>query len=98
MHFRGLWSRPLACALVVLSALVCSAQTPAAVRQAARKEIKAKIAAANIGVENPGALASYFASLQAGDPIHILMYGDSHTASDDWANAMRVAAQAKYGD
>ena len=98
MPFRDLWSRPLACALVLLSALVCSAQTPAAVRQAARREIKAKIAAVDVGVENPGALASYFASLQAGDPIHILQYGDSHTASDDWANAIRTAAQEKYGN
>jgi lysophospholipase L1-like esterase len=98
MPFWDLWSRSSACAVILLSALVCSAQTPAAVRQAARKEIKAKIAAVNVGVENSGALASYFASLQAGDPIHILLYGDSHTASDDWANAIRIAAQAKYGN
>jgi lysophospholipase L1-like esterase len=70
----------------------------AAARLAARHEIEAKIAAVKTGIENPGALASYFASLQAGDPVHILQFGDSHTASDDWANAIRIAAQAKYGD
>jgi len=75
-----------------------AAPVSAAVRLAAREEIEAKIAAVKTGIENPGALASYFASLQAGDPVHILMYGDSHTASDDWANAIRIAAQAKYGD
>lgn len=96
-------------ALALSIALVCSAATPkkkrpaaapvsAAARLAAQKEIEAKIAAVQTGIENPGALASYFASLQAGDPIHILQYGDSHTASDDWANAIRMAAQTSYGD
>jgi hypothetical protein len=33
------------------------------------------------GVENPGALASYLSSFQAGDPVDILQYGDSHTVS-----------------
>jgi lysophospholipase L1-like esterase len=75
-----------------------AAPVSAAVRLAARREIEAKMAAVKTGIENPGALASYFASLQAGDPIHILQFGDSHTASDDWANAIRIAAQAKYGD
>jgi lysophospholipase L1-like esterase len=70
----------------------------AAARQAARDEIEAKMAAVTTGIENPAALASYFASLRAGDPVHILQFGDSHTASDDWANALRIAAQAKYGD
>jgi len=100
----------LACALVLLFALVSSAAPPkkkkkpaaapvsAAARLAARREIESKIAAVKTGIENPGALASYFASLQAGDPVHILQFGDSHTASDDWANAIRIAAQAKYGD
>ena len=67
-------------------------------RQAARDEIEAKMAAVTTGIENPAALASYFASLRAADPVHILQFGDSHTASDDWVNALRIAAQAKYGD
>jgi lysophospholipase L1-like esterase len=29
--------------------------------------------------------------------LHILQYGDSHTASDDWAGAMREAFQQKFG-
>ena len=73
-------------------------QITAAQRQAARDEIEATMAAVTTGIENPAALASYFASLRAGDPVHILQFGDSHTASDDWANALRIAAQAKYGD
>jgi lysophospholipase L1-like esterase len=100
-----------ACALVLFVAVIGLAAPPAkkkkraaaapvtaAMRLAARREIEARIAAVKTGVENPSVLASYFASLQAGDPVHILQFGDSHTASDDWANAIRVAAQAKYGD
>jgi lysophospholipase L1-like esterase len=97
-------------AAVLLAAIACTAAptkkrkpatTPpvsAATRKAAREEIEAKIAAVKTGIENPGALASFFASLQEGDPIHILQFGDSHTASDDWVNAMRTAAQTKFGN
>jgi acyl carrier protein/lysophospholipase L1-like esterase len=70
----------------------------AAARQAARTEIEARMAAVETGIENPAALAAFLASLQAGDPVHILQFGDSHTASDDWANAIRTAAQARFGD
>jgi lysophospholipase L1-like esterase len=72
----------------------------AAQRAAARQEIERRMAAVKTGVENPGALAGYFSALDkvADEPVHILQFGDSHTASDDWVNALRLAAQAKYGD
>jgi lysophospholipase L1-like esterase len=35
--------------------------------------------------------------LRTGQPIHILQYGDSHTASDDWVESMREAFQGRYG-
>jgi len=73
-----------------------------AVRRAAREEIERQMAKVEIGVENPSALAGYFAALArtaaTGEPAHVLQFGDSHTASDDWVNAMRTAAQTKYGD
>jgi hypothetical protein len=51
-------------------------------------------------LQNPSALAPFFEQLahpvEPGN-VHILQYGDSHTASDDWANAMRQAFQAKFG-
>lgn len=79
-----------------------AAPVSAAARAAAREEIDRRIAAVDIGVENPAALASYFAALdhatETGKPVHILQFGDSHTASDDWVNAMRTAAQSFYGD
>jgi lysophospholipase L1-like esterase len=75
------------------------APVSAAARAAARKEVERRMAAVEIGIENPAALTSYFASLdQTALPIHILQFGDSHTASDDFVNALRIPAQAKYGD
>jgi lysophospholipase L1-like esterase len=74
----------------------------AASRATARDAIDGKIAANDIGVENPAALASYFNALdhakEAGKPVHVLQFGDSHTAADDWVNAMRIAAQSIYGN
>ncbi|HYA16550.1 MAG TPA: GDSL-type esterase/lipase family protein [Bryobacteraceae bacterium] len=71
-------------------------------RAAARKEIEEKVSALPAGFENEAALAKYFAALHqaqaTGAPIHILQFGDSHTASDDWVSAMRALAQARYGD
>jgi len=71
-------------------------------RAAARDQIDRKMAAVEVGVENPSALANYFKALdhsrEAGTPVHILQFGDSHTASDDWVNAMRIAAQSIYGN
>ena len=71
-------------------------------RLAARREIDNRIAAINTGTENPQALASFYEALKqtqnGGPPVHILQFGDSHTASDDWVNAMRTALQSRYGD
>ena len=71
-------------------------------RAAAREEIEAKVSGLPAGFENQAGLAKYFAAVHqaqtTGAPIHILQFGDSHTASDDWVNAMRLLAQARYGD
>jgi lysophospholipase L1-like esterase len=71
----------------------------AAARKAAREEVESKVAAASTTrIENPGALFPFLASLAEGDAIHILDYGDSHTASDDWANAMRTELQSRFSN
>ena len=53
-------------------------------------------------IENEAALVPFFDQLYRSrtesKPVHILQFGDSHTASDDWANAMRVALQSRFGD
>ncbi len=78
------------------------APVPASVRLAAREEIDRKIAEAATGFEDARPLAGFFArvnqSHQSGAPVHILQFGDSHTASDDWVNSMRTAAQQYLGD
>jgi len=104
----------LAGALALIGAVLCAASPPAkkkaakpapvsaAARAAARSEIEQKIAAVRETFVNPAALAGFFDALKkaatTGAPIHILQFGDSHTASDDWVNAMRAPMQAKYGD
>jgi lysophospholipase L1-like esterase len=52
--------------------------------------------------DNARALVPFFEQLYQAEkskaPIHVLHYGDSHTASDDWANTMREAFQARFGN
>jgi len=54
-----------------------------------------------VGVlEGAAALVPFFEQLShppESMSLHILQYGDSHTASDDWANQMRQDFQAKFG-
>jgi lysophospholipase L1-like esterase len=80
---------------------VRAAPVPASVRIAAREEIDRKISEAG-GFDDAKPLASFFTQVnqshQSGAPVHILQFGDSHTASDDWVNAMRMAAQQYLGD
>lgn len=53
-------------------------------------------------IENEAALVPFFDQLYRSTsdhkPVHVLQFGDSHTASDDWANAMRNDLQARFGD
>lgn len=81
---------------------VRTAPIAASVRLAAREEIDRKISAAVPGFEDAKPLASFFAQVnqshQSESRIHILQFGDSHTASDDWVNSMRTAAQQYLGD
>ncbi len=75
--------------------------TPA-MRAAAREEIEEKTKAVPTSFDDPMLLASFFDRLTRakadGSQIHILQFGDSHTASDDWVNAMRGALQQMMGD
>ncbi len=72
-----------------------------AVRQAALTEVTDKMALRGSHFENAAALVPFFelmnSARRSGQAVHILQFGDSHTASDDWVNAMRVAFQARYG-
>lgn len=54
-------------------------------------------------LEHAQALVPFFEQLyrqeqgQSASPVHILHFGDSHTASDDWANSLRVPFQERFG-
>ena len=73
----------------------------AAQRAAARDEIAARLRSDELRIENAETLAPFYAVADQVLPapqIHILQFGDSHTASDDWVQSMRALLQAKYGD
>ncbi|MDP8982303.1 MAG: SGNH/GDSL hydrolase family protein [Acidobacteriota bacterium] len=80
---------------------VPAAATSPAIRAAALTEIKARIESAQTAFENPAGLVTFFEQLYRMTPdkdgIHVLHYGDSHTASDDWADALRKSFQGKFG-
>lgn len=70
-------------------------------RAAARDKIAEQLRADDLRIENAGTLAPFYALADQVLPtpqLHILQFGDSHTASDDWVNSMRTLLQTKYGD
>jgi len=51
-------------------------------------------------LEGAGALVPFFEQVSRPSEtgsLHVLQYGDSHTASDDWAAEMRLGLQRKFG-
>jgi lysophospholipase L1-like esterase len=70
------------------------------VRGAALRAISERTSRPASVLEGAGALVPFFEQLshpaETGS-LHILQYGDSHTASDDWANQLRQQFQAKFG-
>lgn len=72
----------------------------AEVRGAALRAISERTSQPVSVLEGGGALVPFFEQLshppETGS-LHILQYGDSHTASDDWANQLRQEFQAKFG-
>jgi lysophospholipase L1-like esterase len=80
-------------------------QVPAKVRAEAHDYVFQNVAnGADIPVENSAALIPFFEQLyrhQRGEvagPVHILHYGDSHTAADEWTGDLRTHFQEKFGD
>jgi len=70
------------------------------VRRVAFKTVSTRAAQPITALAGAAALVPFFE--QASHPsesgsLHILQYGDSHTASDDWASEMRQALQRKFG-
>jgi lysophospholipase L1-like esterase len=67
-------------------------------RQESSEAIAERLAeAGKSGIQNPAALIPFFERLQRNtSTVRVLHYGDSHTASDDWAQAVRVRMQEKF--
>jgi lysophospholipase L1-like esterase len=59
---------------------------------------------ANSVLQQPAALAPVFEQLLrlnsnlSRDPVHILHFGDSHTAADEWTGGLRDLFQQRFGD
>ncbi|MFO0281282.1 MAG: GDSL-type esterase/lipase family protein [Acidobacteriota bacterium] len=77
------------------------------VRAASREYVSGAMdAVAAAALENSAALIPFFEQLyQLEQPgitgpqsLHVLQYGDSHTASDDWAHQLRQLFQGRFGD
>ncbi len=82
-----------------------TAAVTAAQRAAALRKVDADLdASAGRALRQPGALAPVFeqllrlATAQSRDPVHILHFGDSHTAADEFTGALREAFQQRFGD
>jgi lysophospholipase L1-like esterase len=80
-------------------------QVSAAMRAAALNKVnQSLVASANLTLRQPGALAPVFEQLlrltsgQSQDPVHILHFGDSHTAADEWTGGLRDLFQQRFGD
>jgi lysophospholipase L1-like esterase len=70
------------------------------VRGAALRAISERTSQPMSVLEGGGALVPFFEQLShppENMSLHILQYGDSHTASDDWANQLRQNFQSKFG-
>lgn len=87
---------------VVPKAPVVSAKVKEASKEYVADAMDAIAAAA---VENSAALVPFFEQLWqleqtggAAKTLHVLQYGDSHTASDDWANQLRTMFQLRFGN
>ena len=71
-------------------------------RASALSQVSERMTAAESHIENASALEPFFSRLEVSrqnspQPVHILQFGDSHTASDDWVDAMRQIFQSRFG-
>ena len=76
-----------------------------AVRAAAQRKVDEYLAdSAQKPFQQPGALVPFFEQLVRlhadGDktPVHIIQFGDSHTAADEWTGGLRDQFRERFGD
>ncbi|MBI4890896.1 MAG: hypothetical protein HY821_09755 [Acidobacteria bacterium] len=57
-----------------------------------------------LGIQNASAMVPFYEMLYrlettpGAEPVRVLQFGDSHTASDDWTAVIRARFQQKFGD
>jgi len=73
--------------------------SPAA-REAAQRKVDEYLAAsATKPFQQPGALVPFFEQLlHDKTPVHIIHWGDSHTAADEWTGGLRDQFRERFGD
>jgi lysophospholipase L1-like esterase len=78
--------------------------SPAARNLAQRKVEEYLAGSAQKPFQQPGALVPFFEQLvrlgTAGNktPVHIIQFGDSHTAADEWTGGLREQFRERFGD
>src|SRR4051794_30364037 len=72
----------------------------AAARAAAQAKVDEYLAAsAAKPFQQPGALVPFFEQLlHDKSPVHIIQWGDSHTAADEWTGGLRDQFKERFGD
>src|SRR5690349_17613814 len=76
----------------------------AAARAKAVQNVSSQLDSTPNQIENSGALVPFFEQLyrekngQAGASVHIVHFGDSHTAADEWTGDLRALFQGTFGD
>lgn len=83
-----------------------SAKLSAPLKAAAAETVQAHMAdAVDLGIQNAAAMVPFYEQLYrnqqqpgTGEPLRVLQFGDSHTASDDWPATLRARFQQKFGD
>ncbi len=78
--------------------------SPAA-RSAALRKVEEYLAdPPQLVIQQPGALVPFFEQLVRLDsvenktPVHIIQFGDSHTAADEWTGGLREQFRERFGD
>jgi lysophospholipase L1-like esterase len=101
-------------AIAVVSAAAPKSKKPAPKKSTAAAEqkvvateaVRARMSdAVDLGIQNAAAMVPFYEQLYrsqqqpgAGEPLRVLQFGDSHTASDDWAAELRLRFQQIFGD
>ena len=75
-----------------------------AVRVSAMERVAAYLRSPPGEIEQPAALVPFFeqlyrtGELKLREPVHILQFGDSHTAGDEWTDGLRRVLKERIGD